>query len=120
MAELQPIIAFHGRHFVRQLGICNSICVKLLKIMSSVIPRNLKKYDVSISNRFPGVHKRGIHTHTDTDKHTDTHDDSIKRNAMRCILPKNKEFAEIKYCTINGVPTDLKLRSLLRFQKKSR
>ena len=37
-----------------------------------------KKNDVSISNRFPGVHKRGTnaaHTHTDThtDAHTDTH-----------------------------------------------
>ena len=46
--------------------------------MSDVIPRNLKKNDVSISNRFPGVHKRGTHTH----------DDSIRRNAMRCISPK--------------------------------
>ena len=43
MAELQPITAFHGRHFVRYLGICNPICVKLLQIMSGVIPRNLKK-----------------------------------------------------------------------------
>ena len=49
--------------------------------MSGVIPRNLKKNDDSISNRFPGVHKRDTHTHT--------HDDSIRRNAMRCILPKN-------------------------------
>ena len=30
MAELQPIIMFNGRHFVRHLGICNPICVKLL------------------------------------------------------------------------------------------
>ena len=28
MDELQPIIVFHGRHFVRHLGICNWICVK--------------------------------------------------------------------------------------------
>ena len=26
MAELQPIIVFHGRHFVRHLGNCNPIC----------------------------------------------------------------------------------------------
>ena len=32
MAELQPIIVFHGRHFVRHLGICNLICVKLLEL----------------------------------------------------------------------------------------
>ena len=53
--------------------------------MSGVISSNLKNDDVSISNRFPEVHKRGIHTHT----HTHTHDDSIRRNAMRCISPKN-------------------------------
>ena len=47
MAELQPIIVFHGRHFVRHLGICNPIYVKLLQVMSDVIPRNLKN-DVSI------------------------------------------------------------------------
>ena len=72
----------HGRHFVRHLGICNPICVKLLQIMSGVVPRNLKIIDVSISNRFPGVHKRGIYTDTHT------HDDSIRRNAIRCISPK--------------------------------
>ena len=94
MAELQPIIVFHGRPIFRHLGICNPICVKLLQIMSGVIPRNLKKNDVSISKRLPGVHKRGIrtdtYTHTQTHTHTDTHthDDSNRRNAMRCISPK--------------------------------
>ena len=72
MAELRPIIVIHGRHFVRHLGIFNPICVKLLEVMSGVIPSNLKKNDASISNRFPGVHKRGIHTHTQTDRHTHT------------------------------------------------
>ena len=43
MSELQSILVFHGRHFVRHLEICNPICVKLLKIMSGVIPRNIKK-----------------------------------------------------------------------------
>ena len=73
MAELRPIIVFHGRHFVRHLEICNSICIKLLQVMSSAIPS--KKNDVSISNRFLDVHKRGIYTHTDrqTDRHTNTH-----------------------------------------------
>ena len=33
MAEIQPIIVFHGRHF----GICNPICVKLLQIISGVV-----------------------------------------------------------------------------------
>ena len=76
MAELQQIIVFHSRHFVHHLGICNPIDVKLLQIMSGVIPHNLKK-DVSMSNRFPEVHKRGIHTHThiqtDTQTYTQSH-----------------------------------------------
>ena len=59
-SELRPIIVFHGRHFVRLLGICNLICFKLLQIMSGVIPRTLQK--TIFSNCFPGVHKRGIHT----------------------------------------------------------
>ena len=77
MAEIQPIIVFHGRHFVLHLGICNSFCVKLLQIMSGVIPRNLKENDASISNRFPGIHKRSTHTHTDrqTDRQTDIQTD---------------------------------------------
>ena len=43
MAELQPIIVFHSRHFVRNLGISNPFCVKLLQVMSGVIPSNLKE-----------------------------------------------------------------------------
>ena len=48
MAELQQNIVFQDRHFVRHIGICNSICVKLLQVMSGLIPCNLKKNDVSI------------------------------------------------------------------------
>ena len=59
--------------FVRQLGMCNPICVKLLQIMSGAIPRNLKKNDVSILNRFPDVQKRGILTQTETHTQTHTH-----------------------------------------------
>ena len=88
MAGLQPIIVFHGRHFVRHLGICNPIFVTLLYIMSGVILRNFEENDVFLSNCFSEVHKRGIHTQT----HTDTHDDSIRRNAMRWISPKNWRF----------------------------
>ena len=40
MAELQPIIVFHGRHFVCHLGICNPICVKLLQLMCAIITHN--------------------------------------------------------------------------------
>ena len=73
--------------------------------MSGVISLNLKKNDASISNRFPGVHKRGIHTHRQTDTHT--HDDSIRRNAMRCISPK-------KDCNLNN-KNDLKLVFFWRY-----
>ena len=86
MDELQPNVVIHGRHFVRHIGICNPICVRLLQVMSCVILRNLKKNGVSISNRFPGVHKRDTHTHT--------HDDSIRRNAMRCISFKNTAWID--------------------------
>ena len=34
---------FHGRHFVRHLGICNHICAKLLQLMSGVITHNSVK-----------------------------------------------------------------------------
>ena len=89
MAKIWPNIVFHGRHFIRYLGICTATCVKLLQVMSGVISSNLKKY-VSISNRFLEVHKRGIHTHTHRQTHTHTHDDSIRRNAMRSIPPTNR------------------------------
>ena len=72
MAELQPIIVFHGCHCVRHLEIYNPVCAKLLKITSRVIPRNSDKKTVSISNRFPEVHKRGIRTHIHTHTHTHT------------------------------------------------
>ena len=79
MSELQSIIVFHDRHFVRDHGIfnpicvkrdhgiCNPICVKLLQIMSGVIPRNVKKRRLYLK---PEVHKRGIHTDTHTHTHT--------------------------------------------------
>ena len=43
MAELQPITVFHGRHFVRHLGFCNRICVKLLQLMCAIITHNSLK-----------------------------------------------------------------------------
>ena len=36
------------RHFVRYLGICNPICVKLVQLMSGVITQNSVKNEVSI------------------------------------------------------------------------
>ena len=49
MAELQPIIVFHCRHFVRHLGICYWICVKLLQFMCAVIMHNsVKQNEVPI------------------------------------------------------------------------
>ena len=97
MAELQPIIVFHGHHFVRHLGICNPICVKLLQVMSGVIPRNLEKRRLYLKpfswrpqtrNTHTRTHARTqarthartrtrtrthTHTHTHTDAQTDPH-----------------------------------------------
>ena len=86
MAELRPIIEFHGRHFVCHLGICNPICVKLLQVISGVIPSNLKK-TISLSQTVVLRFTNAEYTHTQT--HTHTQDDSTRRNAMRCISPKN-------------------------------
>ena len=36
------------RHFVRHLGFCNPICIKLLQLMSGVITHNSVKKEVSI------------------------------------------------------------------------
>ena len=47
-------------------------------VISSILEKRL---------RFREVHKRGMHTHTQTHKH----DDSIRRNTMRCTAPKNGE-----------------------------
>ena len=71
MAELKPIIVFHGRRFVHHLGIFNPLGVKLLQILSGIIMRNLEN-DVFISNRLSRVHKRGIHTDTDIHTHSYT------------------------------------------------
>ena len=102
MTELQPIIVFHGRNFVRHLEICNPICVKLLKIMSGVIPRNLEQKRRLYLKLF-SWRPQTRHTHTDTHTHThtsrDTHDDSIRRNAMRCISAKNMLLAEPTCCS---------------------
>ena len=48
MVELQPIIAFSGRHFVRHLGINNRICVKRIPLMCAVIAHNSVKKEVVI------------------------------------------------------------------------
>ena len=79
MTELQPIIVFHSRHFVCHLEICNRIFVKLLQVMSGFIPRNLDKND----DLSQAVFLASINA-------AYTHDDSIRRNAMRCISPKNE------------------------------
>ena len=78
----------HGRHFVRYLGICNPICVKLLLVMAGVISSNLnQKRRLHLKPFSWGPQTR--HTHSDTQTQTHTHDDSIRRNAMRCISFKN-------------------------------
>ena len=75
--------------------------------MSGVIPSNLKKNDVSISNSFPGVHKRGIHTDTQTHTHTQTYtyDDSVRRNSWRCISLKNRDVFVFR-CALHPFKAD--------------
>ena len=85
MAELQQIIVVYRRHFVRHLGICNPICVKLLQAMSGVISRNFKKTTPLPQTVFLAS-TNAAYTHTDT--HTHTHVDSNRRNAVRWISPK--------------------------------
>ena len=97
MAELRPIIVFHGRHFVRHLGICNPICVKLLQTMSGVIPRNLKKRRLYLKPFSWRPQTQHTHRHTDTY----THVDSNRRNAMRCISPKNEGLVRQKLFKIH-------------------
>ena len=101
MAELRPIIVFHGSHFVRHLVICNPICVKLVQAMSGVISRNLKKTTSLPEPVFlASTNAAYSHTHRHTDTHTHTHThtsvDSNKRNEMRCISPKNHSLHEQK------------------------
>ena len=74
MAELRPNIVVHGRNFVRHVGICNPICVKLLQVMSSVIPSNLKhKWRLYLKPFSWGPQTRHTHTQTDTRTHARTH-----------------------------------------------
>ena len=81
------MVVFHGRHFVRHLGICSPICVKLLQVMSGFILHNLEKNDVFLRSTNAAYIHTQTHTRTDTDTHT--HEDSMRRNAIRCISPKN-------------------------------
>ena len=72
MAELRSIIVFHGRHFVRHLGICNPNCVKLLQVMFGVIPSNLEK-TTSLSQTVFLRSTNAAYTHPQTDRQTETH-----------------------------------------------
>ena len=95
MIELQPIIVFHGRHFVRHLGICNPICVKLLQAMSGVIPRNLKKRRIFLIPFSWRLQTR--HTHRHTQRHTHRHKHmSIAIGEMQCVAFRLKIVISFK------------------------
>ena len=50
MIKFQSIIVFHGRHFVRHLGVCNRILVNLLELMAGVNTHNsVKKQSLHIN-----------------------------------------------------------------------
>ena len=67
------MIVFDGRHFVYHLGICNPICVKLLQIVSGVIPRNLKNNTTSLSQTVFLRSTNAAYTHTQGHTYTYTH-----------------------------------------------
>ena len=48
MAELQPIIVFHGRHFDHHLVNYSDIYVKLIQLIFDIITHNSLKNEVSI------------------------------------------------------------------------
>ena len=48
MAELQLIIVFHSRHFLRHLGISSLIYVQLQQLISGIITHYFMKSEVSI------------------------------------------------------------------------
>ena len=52
MAELQQLIVFHGRYFVRNLGMRNGICVKLVQLMCIVITDNSVKQQSLYINKW--------------------------------------------------------------------
>ena len=87
---------FHGRHFVRYLGICNPICVKLLQVMSGVIPCNLKKKSLSQTLFLKSTNAAYTHTHTHTQTHTYkytyTHT-TIAISEMQCVAFRLKTCA---------------------------
>ena len=99
MIELQPIIMFHGRQFVRHVGICNPMCVKLLQIMSGVIPRNLK--EKRRLNLKPFSWRPQIR-HTQTDTHTHTH-----RHTMIAIGERQCVAFRLKMMKISHRVTEL-------------
>ena len=77
---------FNCRHIVRHLG----ICVKLLKIMSGVISRNLKKRRPYLKPFFwcSQTRRTHRHTHTHTHTHTYTHTHThtpIAISEMQCV-----------------------------------
>ena len=78
--------------------------------MSGVIPRNLKKKRRFDLNRFLEVHKRGTHSHTH--RNTQTHDDSIKRNAILSISPKNVKMTFVDVYIFHRMTSLRKLYSL--------
>ena len=88
MVELQRIKVFHARNFVRHLGICKSdLCQTLtayVRYYSTQFKRKIRFSSQTVFLR--STNSAYTQTHRQTDTHI--HDDSIRRNAMRCISPK--------------------------------
>ena len=100
MTELRPNVVFHDRNFVFHLGICNPICVKLLKVISDVITSNWKKR-ASLSQTVFLRSTNAAHTHT----HTHTHTHISPKNRYRSFLDDIYVFGlSISSDTSNKLP----------------
>ena len=84
MAELHPIIVFHGHHFVRHLGICNPMCQTLtgyIRCYSAQVEKKTRLYLKPFSCGPQTWHRQtDRHTHTHTHGHT-----TITQGEMQCV-----------------------------------
>ena len=74
--------------FVRYLEICNQICVKLLQLMSGVIPRHLKE-TASLSQTVFLASTNAAYTQRDRHTHRQT---TIAIGEMQCVAFRLKNY----------------------------
>ena len=72
MAELQPIIVFHGRHFVPHLGICNTL-IRYVRCHFEQFKKKTTSLSQTVFLRSTKAAYTQTHRHTHTQTHTHTH-----------------------------------------------